>query len=117
MTTAEPSGLAHSRVHGRRSHGRPKFLHLRPTRDLTMRRLASLTGRERIAFNGYYQRKDDPSKPQFYRHAALRPHFSQVDGEWFCEVVPDYFYTEDGYSEYKYAGRTRCVPRAFRERA
>lgn len=82
-----------------------KFLHLRPTRDLTIRRLESLTGRERIAFNGYYQRKDDPSKPQFYRHAALRPHFSQVDGEWFCEVVADYFYTEDGYSEYKYADK------------
>lgn len=82
-----------------------KFLHLRPTRDLTIRRLASLTGRERIAFNGYYQRKDDPTKPQFYRHAALRPHFSQVDGEWFCEVVADYFYTEDGYTEYKYADK------------
>lgn len=82
-----------------------KFLHLRPTSDLTVRRLASLTGRERIAFNGYYQRKDDPSKPQFYRHAALRPHFSQVDGEWFCEVVADYFYTEDGYTEYRYADK------------
>jgi hypothetical protein len=82
-----------------------KFLYLRPTKDLSIRRLESLTGRERIAFNGYYQRKDDPSKPQFYRHAALRAHFSRLGDEWFCEVLPDYFFSDDGYQEYKYADK------------
>lgn len=82
-----------------------KFLYLRPTRDLRMRRLLSLTGRERIAFKGYYQRKDDPSRPQFYRHAALRPHFSRSGDEWFCEVLPDYFFTDDGRAEYKHANK------------
>jgi hypothetical protein len=83
----------------------PEVLALRPTKYLSMRQLLSLTGRERIAFNGYYQRRDDPSRPQFYRHAALRAHFSRLGDEWFCEVLPDSFFTDDGYKEHKYADK------------
>lgn len=82
-----------------------RFLYLRPTPDLSIRRLMSLTGRERIAFNGYYQRKDDPSRPQFYRHAALRAHFSRLEDGWFCEVQPDYFFSDDGFKEFKFADK------------
>ena len=57
-------------------------------------------------FKGYYQRKDDPSRPQFYRHAALRAQFSRIGDEWFCEILPDYFYTDDGYREFRFADRS-----------
>jgi hypothetical protein len=82
-----------------------KFLHFRPTDDLKERRITSMSGRQRLVFKGYYQRKDDPTRPQFYRHAALRTHFIQTDGDWYCQVTPDYFFTEDGYSEFKFADK------------
>jgi hypothetical protein len=82
-----------------------KFLHFRPTRDLTERHIVSMSGRERLVFKGYYQRKDDPSRPQFYRHAALRAQFSRIGAEWFCEILPDYFFTDDGYKEFRFADR------------
>jgi hypothetical protein len=80
-----------------------RFLHFRPTEDLSERRIISTTGYERLVFKGYYQRKDDPTKPAFYRHAALNAHFSRIDEEWFCELLPDYFFTEDGYREFAFA--------------
>lgn len=82
-----------------------KFLHFRATDDLTERRITSMSGKQRLVFKGYYQRADDPTRPQFYRHAALRTYFSQVDDEWFCELVPDYFFTDDGYVEFKFADK------------
>lgn len=86
------------------NHSR-KFLHFRATKDLSERRIVSTSGRERLVFKGYYQRKDDPSRPKFYRHAALRAHFSFVDGQWYCEVLPDYYFSEDGYQEFKFADK------------
>lgn len=82
-----------------------KFLHLRPTADLRERRITSMSGRQRLVFKGYYQRTDDPTRPRFYRHAALRAHFLQIEDEWFCEVLPDYFFTDDGYAEFKFADK------------
>lgn len=82
-----------------------KFIHFRATKDLTERRITSMSGRQRLVFKGYYQRKDDPSKPQFYRHAALRTHFLQAGGEWYCQITPDYFFTEDGRVEFKFADK------------
>lgn len=83
-----------------------RFLHFSPTEDLTERRIVSTTGRERLVFKGYYQRKDDPTRPQYYRHAALRPHFSLIAGDWFCELLPDYFYSDDGYREFAFADKS-----------
>jgi hypothetical protein len=82
-----------------------KFLHFRATEDLTERRITSMSGKQRLVFKGYYQRADDPTRPRFYRHAALRAHFLQVGDEWFCEVLPDYFFTDDGYAEFKFADK------------
>ncbi|MGQ4619844.1 hypothetical protein, partial [Nocardia sp. R7R-8] len=82
-----------------------RFLHFRPTADLSERRIVSSSGRRRLVFKGYYQRKDDPSRPQFYRHAALRAYFSLIDGRWYCEVRPDYYFSDDGYREFKFADK------------
>lgn len=82
-----------------------KYLHFRPTDDLSERRIVSTTGRERLVFKGYYKRKDDPTRPQFYRHAALRAHFSRIVDMWVCELLPDYFYSDDGFKEFAFADR------------
>ena len=83
-----------------------KFLHFRATADLSERRITSMSGKQRLVFKGYYQRTDDPTRPKFYRHAALQAQFLQIETEWFCEVLPDYFFTEDGYVEYKFADKS-----------
>lgn len=82
-----------------------KFLYVRPTTDLSPIQVRSVTGRARIAFKGYYQRRDDPTKAQFYRHAALRWQFGEIGGAWFCELRPDYFFSSDGYAESRFADR------------
>ncbi len=82
-----------------------KLLHFWPTEDLTERRIVSTTGRERLVFKGYYKHKDDPTRPQYYRHAALRSHFSRLGDDWFCEILPDYFYSDDGYKEFAFADK------------
>ncbi len=82
-----------------------RFLHFWPTRDLNERRIPSATGRERLVFKGYGMRKDDPSRPAYFRHAALRAHFTRVLDDWYCELLPDYFYSEDGYKESRFADK------------
>ncbi len=82
-----------------------KFLHFRATEDMSERRITSMSGKQRLVFKGYYQRADDPMRPKFYRHAALRTQFLQVEDEWFCEVVPDYFFTDDGFAEFRFADK------------
>ena len=67
--------------------------------------ITSMSGKQRLVFKGYYNRPDDPTRPQFYRHAALRTYFLRVDDEWFCELAPDYFFTDDGYVEFKFADK------------
>ncbi|GGL42377.1 DUF4365 domain-containing protein [Phycicoccus endophyticus] len=88
-----------------RWNNRRKFLHFKATEDLTERRITSMSGKQRLVFKGYYQRADDPTRPKFYRHAALRAHFLRIDDEWFCELLPDYFFTDDGYAESKFADK------------
>jgi hypothetical protein len=80
-----------------------KFLHYRASADLAERREMSTSGRARIAFKGYYQRKDDPTRKQFYRHAALRHNFIDIGDDWFCQLRPDYFFTSDGFQESPFA--------------
>lgn len=80
-----------------------KFLYYAAPPDLSERRVLSPTGRKRLAFKGFYQRKDDPSLKQFYRHAALRSSFIDLAGEWFCQLTPDYYFTSNGYTESPFA--------------
>lgn len=82
-----------------------RFLHFRPTEDLSERHFSSLTGRKRLVFKGYYTHKDDPTRHQFYRHAALRAHFSRIGDSWFCEILPDYYYSDDGFKEFAFADK------------
>lgn len=82
-----------------------KFLHFKATQDLSERRITSTSGRQRLVFKGYYQRKDDPTQHQFFRHAAIRTHFLHADNSWYCHVTPDYYFSEDGYKEFKFADK------------
>lgn len=82
-----------------------KFIFFKAPEDLQQRKVISTTGRPRTAFNGFYQRKDDPSRREFYRHAALRWTFTESVDDWFCAVTPDYYFTTDGHLEHPIADK------------
>jgi hypothetical protein len=79
------------------------LLAVRPTDDLSELRFLSASGNKRIAFKGYGKRRDAPDLKSYYRHAGLRWQFIEVEGEWFCELKPDYFFTSNGYRESPFA--------------
>lgn len=95
-----------------------KLIFYKATDDLSEHQVRSASGRKRLAFKGYSQRKDDPRLKGYYRHAALRWQFIEIGGEWFCELNPDYFFTSDGYKESLYADdRLAKMKRIDRHRA
>jgi hypothetical protein len=82
-------------------HRKRNMVYFRPSEDLSPRKVKTDRNRSRLVFKGY-PRKQDPSKIGFYKHAALHWQFILIDGEWFCELTPDYFYSSDGYRESRY---------------
>jgi hypothetical protein len=85
-----------------RWNGDRKFLYYRATPDLSQRKVTSTTGRSRTVFKQYPNKKD-PTQVAYYRHAALRWQFVELDGDWYCAITPDYFFTYDGQHESKFA--------------
>jgi hypothetical protein len=83
-------------------HGKRRFLYFRPTEDLSARQWNTSGSNWRTVFKGY-PKKSDPSTISYYRHCALSWQFVQIDGDWYCEIVPDYFFTRDGHRESFYA--------------
>lgn len=83
------------------NHGR-KFLHYRDTVDKAQKKVLSTTGHSRTVFKAHLNKKD-PTKIAYYRHSALRWHFVDFDGDWYCAITPDYFFSHDGITESRYA--------------
>lgn len=83
-------------------HGKRQFLYFRASDDLSDRRWNTSGSNWRIVFKGY-AKKSDPTKISYYRHAAISWQFLQIDGDWYCELVPDYFFTRDGHRESRFA--------------
>jgi hypothetical protein len=83
-------------------HGKRHFLYFRASEDLSDRKWNTSGSNWRTVFKGY-PKKSDPSTISYYRHSALSWQFIQIDGDWFCELVPDYFFTRDGHRESRYA--------------
>ena len=67
-----------------------RFVHYRATPDLSQQKVTSTTGMPRTVFKAYPKKKD-PTQIAYYRHAALRWQFIDIDGDWYCVVIPDYF--------------------------
>ncbi len=85
-------------------HRRRTMLYFRATEDLRPRKVNTSGMNWRTVFKAY-AKKTDPSKISYYRHAGLRWQFVNLDGEWFCELTPDYFYSYDGHKESKFTAK------------
>jgi hypothetical protein len=86
-----------------RWHKRRRHLHFRPTRNLTPRKAGKGPGvRGRTVFGPHFA-KSDPTRVSYYHHAALRYRFRRLDGEWYCQLEPDYCFTSDGVAESRFA--------------
>jgi hypothetical protein len=83
-------------------YGKRHFLYFRASADLSDRRWNTSGSNWRTVFKGH-AKKSDPTKISYYRHSALSMQFIQIDGDWYCELVPDYFFTRDGYRESRFA--------------
>lgn len=98
-------------------HGKRKYLYFRASNDLSDVKWNTSGSNWRAVFKGY-AKKSDPSVISHYRHCALSWQFIQVEGEWYCQIVPDYFFTRDGYREYRYASdRLRGIKKIERNTA
>ena len=47
-------------------------------------------------------RKKDGKKFTHYRHYALRARWMRIDGEWYLELTPTYYFTSDGENKYRF---------------
>jgi hypothetical protein len=44
----------------------------------------------------YYPNKKDPARPGYFRHLAFTSQFLLIEGKWYLELAPTYYYTRDG---------------------
>ena len=82
-------------------HIKRQMLYFKATRDRQPRRVPTGGKRPRAVFKGH-PKKTDPAQVAYYKHSGLRWQFIEADGQWYCALTPDYFYSYDGKRESKY---------------
>lgn len=85
-----------------------KCYYVRATPDLSARTFAyqSLVNRsKKTVFRGY-QSKNDPKRIAYYRHSAFEGQFRCLEGIWYLEITPTYYFTSNGRSLYTYFEET-----------
>lgn len=82
-------------------HRKRKMLYFKATQGLQPRRVNTGGKHMRTVFKGH-PKKADPSKIAYYKHSGLQWQFVNVEGEWFCTLTPDYFYSYDGSKESRF---------------
>lgn len=82
--------------------------HFTATRNLSDRYYSYLSiskKTKRKVFSGYSKRKDS-DLPAFYRHSAFAGKFLKFGDKWYLEISPTYYFTRDGFEDYKFAEDT-----------
>lgn len=85
-----------------------KCYYVRATPNLSPRTFAykSLVNRsKKTVFRGY-QSKNDPKRIAYYRHFAFEGQFRHLEGRWYLEITPTYYFTSNGCSLYTYFEET-----------
>lgn len=85
-----------------------KLYHFTATKKLTERRIkyhSIFKETSRTVFTGYSKRKNS-DEPAYYRHSAFEGKFLKFGDNWYLEITPTYYFTRDGYEEYKFAEET-----------
>lgn len=52
----------------------------------------------------YGKKKNDPTKPSYWRHSAFMHRFISLAGRWFVEITPTYHFTHNGRDTDGWAG-------------
>lgn len=82
-----------------RLHTQEGVFFFNPTAEGQMERKESWVGKmaaSRRVYRVQYQRKD-PSKVAHHQHLSFELTFTQLDGAWYAQIVPGWFYSYDGY--------------------
>lgn len=85
-------------------HENRHMVYFRATPDLRPRSWNTSAKHWRSVFKGHAS-KADPRKINYYKHAGLQWQFLNLDGEWYCALTPDYFYSVDGLKESRFTAQ------------
>lgn len=58
---------------------------------------------ERLVFERIRNSKD-PDRTWHCKHLAFEPQFLEFQNQWFLAIRPDWFFSSDGYREFRFAG-------------
>lgn len=76
---------------------RKDCFYFRPMEDLSTRRYryhSQKVKTSRDVFERYTSRRS--GRLTYYRHSAFRPFFKRIDGAWYLEITPTYYFSWDG---------------------
>jgi hypothetical protein len=96
-------------------HRGRNLLYFRPTADLSERKIIGAHG---VPCGVFWPRTNKEGRVTHYKHAALSWQFLRLSNGWYCEIVPDWHFTRDGYRDSKYlASNLSGLKRMDRNRA
>lgn len=49
-----------------------------------------------------FMKRDKPDRPWYYKHRAFEAKFKSIGGKWFLLILPDWFFSFDGYHKSDY---------------
>lgn len=49
-----------------------------------------------------FMKTDQPDEPFYYKHRAFQAKFRKIGNKWFLLILPDWFFSYDGYSKSEY---------------
>lgn len=81
-----------------RMHPKDGFYYFAPTEDGQSERKETWVGKKTAVRRVYeikHQRKD-PSKVAHHKHQSFELSFTALDGDWYAQIVPSWFYSYDG---------------------
>ncbi len=75
-----------------------------PHDDAQQKRQEAWTGHKsskRVVYE-HVSKRDAPEDTYYCKHLAFRPAFHTFDSEWYASVKPEWFFSYDGYSQFRW---------------
>jgi hypothetical protein len=68
-------------------------------------------------FEGYPEHSQNPDEVNFYRHRAFQGYFERIEGRWYLEITPTYYFTEDGHKPHPGGGKLASNVKRYEKHA
>lgn len=98
-------------------NGREKIYYFWSSRDLSEREARyqhhSGSKHHHTVFRGYPEHSQEPEEVDFYRHRGFRGSFRRIEGSWYLEITPTYYFTTDGHEPHPGGGKLASNVKRF----